>query len=130
MVAAVSCGGAAFWARTAHRRLSRCLAVALVATLLLPAVAIRRAGPVEQYVHGAGRLRRSATGNVLVLAADARPASALRALRSTGVVHLEVVELPSSGARAEAVAAVIGRRIPVDRVVVGPPGAIAEGSSE
>ena len=120
MVAAVGFGACALWARAEHRRLSRVLALALVTTLLLPAVTIRWATPAERYVHGAGQLHRTSAGTVLTLAADARPASALRALRTAGVVHLDVVELSSNGATMEAVAAVIERRIPVDRVVVGP----------
>lgn len=120
MAAAVGLGVAALGARARHRRLARCLAVALLAVLLLPAVAIRRPGPAERYVDGAGRLRRTAEGDVLTLAAEARPASALRALRALGIEHLAVVELPSSSATMEAVVAVIERRIPVARVVVGP----------
>jgi competence protein ComEC len=116
MMAAVGLGAAALRARVRHRCLGRSLAVALLAVLLWPAVIIRQAGPPDQFVDGAGTLRRTPDGTVLTVAADARPASALRALRARGVVHLDVVELPR-GSAMEAVAAVIGRRIPVERVV-------------
>ncbi len=111
MATAVGLGTAALWTRVRHRGLSRGLALALIAVLVWPAVAIRQAAPGEQYIDGAGTLRRTADGTVLTVAADARPASALRALRALGVGHLDVVELPSTGRAMEAVVAVIGRRI-------------------
>jgi hypothetical protein len=91
--------------------------VALLAVLVWPAVAIRQAAPREQYIDGAGTLHRTADGTVLTVAGDARPASALRALRALGVEHLDIVVLPSAGRAMEVVVAVIERRIPVDRVV-------------
>ncbi len=116
MAAAVALGAAAWWARARHRLLAGCSTIAVVVILVVPAVALRRGGPAVQEIAGAGTLRRSAAGSVLVVAADARPAAALRALRANGVEHLDVVELSSNRAAMQAVVALIERRIPVDRV--------------
>ena len=118
MTAAVGLGAATLWTRARHRRLSR----GLRGWRCSPSCS----GPLSPSVR---RPRSSSTsrararcvvrpmGTVLTVAADARPASALRALRALGVGHLDVVELPSTGSAMEAVVAVIERRIPVDRVV-------------
>jgi hypothetical protein len=116
VTAAVVLGSVALWARARHRLLSRFLASALVAVLLFPAVALRRPGPSEREIVGAGILRRNVSGTALTLATDARAASALRALRADGIMRLDVIALPTTSAAMEAVVAVIERRVRVQRV--------------
>jgi competence protein ComEC len=115
VVLAVGFGAAA---ALAHRRrlLSVACSLALVATLVAPAVAIRRPTPGPTEIEGVGTLWRSTSGHTaLVASASARPTAALRALRREGVRRLELVVLSGSG-RAGELERVLASRLDLARV--------------
>jgi competence protein ComEC len=104
-----------------HQLLRRAGAVAIVAVLASPSVAIRWMSADAQDLAGAGRLSRAGTAGVtLVVTPEATPAAALRSLRRAGITHLDRLVLPSGDSSARAVAALISRRVDVRRTVTEP----------
>jgi competence protein ComEC len=118
---AVAIGVGAAWLRDRSRWLARVAAALVLVLLAVPAVRLRAPVDRTRELTGVGSLSMSAREgepDVLTLARDARPAHALRELRRAGVTRLDVLALPWTGSASDAVAAAIGRRIHVERVVV------------